>query len=66
MGEYEHTTIVNSNPQQVFDFVSDVNNLARHLLYGEERYAPIEATVYESKARLPDIRMIPDGFISRL
>ena len=31
MGEYEHTTIVNSKPQQVFDFISDVNNLARYL-----------------------------------
>ncbi len=31
MGEYEHTTTVKSKPQQVFDFVSDVNNLPRYL-----------------------------------
>lgn len=31
MREYEYTTIVNSKPQQVFDFVSDVDNLPRYL-----------------------------------
>lgn len=31
MSEYEHTITVNSRPQQVFDFVSDVNNLPKYL-----------------------------------
>jgi len=31
MSEYEHTTTVNSSLQQVFDFVSTVDNLPRYL-----------------------------------
>jgi uncharacterized protein YndB with AHSA1/START domain len=31
MSQYEHTATVNSSPEQVFDFVSNIDNLPRYL-----------------------------------